>query len=127
MTRRTTGAAALILALALIAAAPARAADADNGADLFDTHCGDCHSVASRIANRKGPSLYRVFGRRAGTVAGARYSPEMVQSGIMWTAQTLDAYLANPKAVIRTGIMKFRGLPNAGERADLIAYLATVK
>ena len=106
---------------------PVRAADAENGADLFDTYCSDCHSVAAKIANRKGPSLFRVWGRKAGSMAGFSYSPAMVQSNMVWNAQSLDAYLANPKAVVATGIMKFKGMPKADERADVIAYLATVR
>lgn len=116
-----------VLAAIAIASVPALAADAENGADLFDANCSDCHSVSAKIANRKGPSLYRIGGRKAGTIAGAKYSPAMVKSGIVWNGQTLNAYLANPKAVIPTGIMKFKGMPKANERADLIAYLATVR
>lgn len=105
----------------------ARAADIDKGADSFDANCGDCHSLSSKLKNRKGPSLYGVYNRKAGSVPGFEYSLGMVQSGFVWTAEKLDAYLANPKAVVPDGIMKFKGLPSAAERADLIAFLATQK
>lgn len=110
--------------VALAAAVPAVAADPDNGADLFDTHCSDCHSLSPKGVNRKGPTLFRALGRRAGSVSGFRYSADMQKAGFLWTPARLDAYLANPKAVIPGGIMKFKGLPRPADRADLIAYLS---
>jgi cytochrome c len=107
--------------------ASAIAANAERGADLFDTHCSDCHSVAAKIANRKGPSLHGVVGRKAGTVEGAKYSAAMTASGIVWTVQNLDSYIANPKGPVPMGTMKFKGLPKAEDRADLIAYLGSQK
>lgn len=104
-------------------AMPLLAADPNNGEDLFETNCGDCHSVSSHVANRKGPSLYRVVGRRAASVPGFAYSRGMATSGIVWSAANLDAYLANPKGRVPTGTMKFRGLPRPSDRADIIAYL----
>lgn len=103
------------------------AADVARGADLFETHCSDCHSVSAKLANRKGPSLFGVVGRRSGIVAGAKYSAAMIAYSVVWNAQTLDGYLANPKGPVPAGSMKFKGLPKAEDRADLIAYLASVK
>jgi cytochrome c len=116
-----------ILAGALFLGQPTFAADPDNGADLFDSYCSDCHSVAAKVANRKGPSLYRVAGRKAGAVPGFTYSPAMLASNIIWNPAALNAYLANPKAVLPTGIMKFKGMPKPADRADVIAYLATLR
>jgi cytochrome c len=121
-----------ILASALVAGAffvsqSALAADPDNGADLFDGYCSDCHSVAAKVANRKGPSLYRIGGRKAGSIAGFKYSPSLMASNIIWNGASLNAYIANPKAVLPAGIMKFKGMPKAEDRADLIAYLATLR
>lgn len=106
---------------------PAIAANSDRGADLFETHCSDCHSVSAKIVNRKGPSLYGVVGRKAGTVPGAKYSAAMAGLGMVWNAQTLDTYLTDPKGPVPAGTMKFKGLPSAADRADLITYLATLK
>lgn len=116
-----------VLAGALLLAGPAHAADPDNGADLFESYCSDCHSVSAKVANRKGPSLYRVVGRKAGAIGGFKYSPAMLASNITWNGASLNSYLANPKAVLPTGIMKYKGMPKAGDRADLIAYLATLR
>ena len=104
-------------------AAVAGTGDWDAGADVFDTYCSDCHSVSPKGTNRKGPTLYRVMGRRAGTVPGFAYSRGMATSGIVWNPGTLDAYLANPRGLIRDGKMK-KGLAKPADRADVIAYLA---
>ena len=116
-----------LLAGLVFASQAAQAADPDNGADVFESYCSDCHSVSAKVANRKGPSLYHVVGRKAGTVAGFKYSPAMLSSNLAWNGQSLNAYLANPKAVLPTGIMKFKGLAKPDERADVIAYLATLR
>lgn len=124
-----SGAAAAILlaGLALVPAARLSAAqaggDPEAGGDVFDTYCSDCHSVSPKGTNRKGPSLYRVMGRRAGTVGGFDYSAGMRSSGIVWNPASLNAYLANPTGVIRDGKMK-KGLPRPADRANVIAFLA---
>ncbi len=109
----------------LLAAAPvlAQAADAVRGADVFDANCAECHSVAKTLKNKKGPSLFGVVGRTAGTVAGYEYSEAMHRAGFVWDAERLDAYLAHPKAVVPGDKMKFDGLDSREERADVIAFL----
>lgn len=97
--------------------------DPEAGADVFDSYCSDCHSVSPRGTNKKGPTLYHVTGRRAGTSPGFKYSAQMAGSGIVWTPDKISAYLANPKSVVPQGIMKFKGLPKSKDRADVIAYL----
>jgi cytochrome c len=122
----TLGGAALPLALAAIIApqhAPASAADWDAGADVFETYCSDCHSVSPNGTNRKGPSLFHVMGRRAGTVAGFDYSPQMRGSGIVWNPASLNAYLANPDGAVPGGKMK-KGLPKPADRANVIEFLS---
>jgi cytochrome c len=98
------------------------AGDHEVGADVFDAYCSDCHSVSAKGTNRKGPTLYGVMGRRAGVIGGFDYSQGMRASGIVWSPQTLNAYLANPRGLIRDGKMK-KGLPKPEDRANVIAYL----
>lgn len=74
-----------------------------------------------------GPSLFGVVGREAGTIPGFHYSPANKNSGITWTPEKLDPYLTNPKAIVPGTTMMFAGLKDAQQRADLIAYLATLK
>ena len=103
------------------------AGDTKKGADTFAEECGDCHSIVAG-KNKKGPTLHGIFGRKAATVGEfAGYSDTMKQSGIVWDAEKIDAYITKPKKVIPGGKMKYEGLADAGARADIIAYLTSVK
>ncbi len=70
-----------------------------------------------------GPSLAGLFGRRAGSLADFRYSAAMRKSGITWTPQTLDAFIADPQKRVPANRMPYAGLTDPAARADLIAYL----
>jgi cytochrome c len=113
----------LIGAIVLVAAAGAARADGDpaRGEKRFE-ECATCHTV-ERGVNNVGPSLNGLVGRKAGDVADFRYSPAMKKSGITWTLQTLDAFVADPQKEVPGNRMPFAGMPDAGDRADLIAYL----
>ena len=113
----------LILAGSLFGTSGAFAADAAHGKKLFE-ECVACHSL-ERGVNGVGPSLQGMFERKAGDVAEYRYSPAMKRSGIAWSAQTLDAYLADPQNNIKGNRMPYSGMPEARDRADLIEYLRT--
>ena len=115
---------AILLAMAASSGAQA---DATKGADVFDGSCAECHSVSSSIKNKKGPSLYGVVGRAAGQVPGFDYSEGLKNSGLTWTPDRISAYIEHPKAVIPTGKMKFDGLSDEKERADVIDFLKTAK
>jgi cytochrome c len=99
--------------------------DAAAGKAVF-RKCAICHSP-SQGQNRVGPSLYAVYGRPAGIVPSYSYSDAMKNSGKVWNPATLDTYLTNPRALVPGNKMSFAGLPNAADRANVIAYLATVK
>lgn len=112
------------LALALLAAAPfAQAGDAARGQALYQARCAACHSVDF---NGVGPAHRGVFGRLAGTAKGfANYSPALKASGLTWTEANLDRWLTNPEALVPGQAMGI-SLPDAGERADVIAFLRTL-
>jgi cytochrome c len=74
-----------------------------------------------------GPSLFGVVGRPAGTAPGYNYSEANKSSGKTWDDATLDTYLTNPKALVPGTKMVFPGLPDAADRANVIAYLDTLK
>jgi cytochrome c2 len=101
----------------------ATAGDPVRGKSLF-VKCVACHTVAAG-QNRLGPSLAGVVGHKAASVPGFRYSPAMQRSGLVWTRENLDRYVAAPAAVVKGTFMTFQGVPDARDRADLIAYLAT--
>jgi cytochrome c len=127
LARRTRIASAALLALLLAAAGPARADDAiARGAELYASHCAECHSVRPG-KDKKGPSLYAIVGERAARSPSFVYSDAMRASGIVWNDASLDAYLEAPARRVPGGKMKFDGLPDAAERAALIRYLSTLK
>lgn len=117
---------AAIFAAAALYAAPAGATDAEAGARVFRTQCGACHVVEAG-KNRVGPSMFGIVGRTSGQVEGFRYSAANKDAKLTWTPEQLETYLTNPKAVIPGTTMAYVGLKNATQRADLIAYLETLK
>ncbi|MCX7560394.1 c-type cytochrome [Sulfitobacter sp. F26204] len=99
--------------------------DADKGAKIFK-QCKTCHEIGSDAQNRVGPHLNGIFGRHAGSDPEYKYSKSMDRAGddgLVWTEQTLDAYVENPKALVSKTRMNFRGIKDATERAHLLAYL----
>ena len=118
-----------VFALALWLASPLGAAeigDADRGATLFARNCTACHQIGEGAKNRVGPRLNGVFGRRAGSVPDFAYSKAMTRmgaDGLVWTLDTLDPYIDNPKALVSGTRMAFKGLHDAKARADLLAFL----
>lgn len=115
----------LIAFAASFTASPVGAADPDRGAQLF-SFCANCHSLGTEAKNRIGPHLNGIFGRRAAGLEGFRYSKAMKRAGadgLVWDADNLDVYIDNPKSLVTGTRMNFRGLKEAADRADLIAYL----
>lgn len=111
---------ALVSSLLLLRVAYADG-DAVRGEARFK-ECAACHKLDAG-ANEVGPSLHGLFSRKAGELADFRYSPAMKRSGVLWTAETLDKYIADPQAFIPANRMPYAGMSNANDRADLIAYL----
>jgi cytochrome c len=110
----------------LMAAFQARAAgDPKAGLGLYAQECADCHSITPG-KNKKGPSLFGIVGKKAASVPGFSYSQALQQAGFIWTAERLDTYIANPRRAVPGGKMKYDGLDDARDRADLIAYLMTL-
>lgn len=124
MPARTSYACLPVCVTLIALAAPAFAAD-DDPELAFNNHCRECHS-AVKDDNRLGPTLYGVVGRKAGTVATfGGYSPGLQNSGITWTPEMLDQWIADPNAVVSGNNMAppFPGVADAAERAQIIAYL----
>ena len=88
--------------------------------------CKACHQVGGGAKNRVGPQLNGVIGRAAGSVEGFKYSKAMKATGsggLVWTDETLTAFLEAPKKYVPKTRMSFRGLKKADDRAAIIAYL----
>jgi cytochrome c len=111
---------------ALVAAVSARAdGDVEAGKVVFKK-CSICHTV-DPARKGVGPTLFGVVGRKSATVAGFNYSDAMKAADKTWDPATLDTYLTSPKTLVPGTKMIFPGLPNADDRANVIAYLSTLK
>ena len=86
---------------------------------LYDRRCIGCHSLD---ANRVGPAHRGVFGRKAGVAKDYDYSPALRNARLVWDAQTLDRWLADPEQLVPGQRMGY-SVSEAADRADLIAYL----
>lgn len=109
---------AAVLLLGSVVSAGA-APDAARGEQIY-SRCMACHALAT---DRVGPRHCGVVGRRAGTVAGFEYSKAMKESKLIWDEKTLDRFLTKPLKLVPGSSMTYDGVPEASDRADLIAYL----
>ena len=122
MTRCATVLLALVVTTAL---AHIAGADPQRGERVFQ-RCYACHSVVAGEDKLPGPNLRGVIGRRAGTLPSFRFSLAMTQAGargLVWTRGRLDAFLADPLALVPGTEMAMPGLPDANDRRDVIDFL----
>jgi cytochrome c len=115
----TLAAGILMAGLMALVALAEPAGDPVRGEQLYG-RCIGCHALER---NRTGPQHCGLVGRQAGTVEGFRYSEAMVQSGIVWTPEELDRFLADPLGTIPGTRMGYAGMDEPQDRTDLIAYL----
>ena len=108
-----------------LATTPATAADVEAGKVAFKK-CALCHT-AEPDKNKIGPSLFGVVGRKSASLDNFSYSDAMKKYDHTWDAETLDAYLTDPRAVVPGTKMIFPGIKDKTERDDVIAYLETLK
>jgi cytochrome c len=115
--------AALAVLLCGLAQAEEIKGDVERGRLTFAA-CRTCHYPEKLVGNHNGPSLFAIFGRKAGTREGfLYYSDTMKKADFAWTPELLDLWLANPRGFLPGSSMVFVGLPDARDRADLIEYL----
>lgn len=85
--------------------------------------CAACHSLQPGV-HLSGPSLASIWGRKAASVAGyGRYTEALKKADIVWDEDTLNAWIANPRAMVPGTTMMFRGIEKDATRANLIAFL----
>ena len=99
------------------------AGSALKGKEIYDARCSACHSVDD---NRVGPMHLGVFGRKAGSVKSYSYSDALKKSKVVWSRDTLTAWLTNPEMLIPGQRMGY-AMDNTQDREDVVAYLATLK
>lgn len=118
--------AAQLAALAWMAAGPALAAPTA-GQTYFERNCASCHTVDASMGSRAGPGLFNVVGRKAAGVAGYNYTDALAKAGAAgktWTREELDVFLRDPNKDVPGTAMPI-GVPDAKQRAAVIAYLAS--
>lgn len=102
---------------------PALAGDASVGADVFKQECAECHTTRQGH-NKKGPSLFGIVGRHAGSIADYKYTDALKNADWVWTEDKLHWYLSQPAKKANPGTrMKYPGLDDPRQLDDLIAYL----
>lgn len=120
------GAAALVTL-----ATPTAFADASSmaatGKHIFSSQCAMCHNAVKGAGTLVGPDLYGVFGRPIGSVPGFPYSRALKHASGVWDDKTLDAFLHSPQKAHPGTAMPFGGIPSAQERAQVIAFLKTLR
>ncbi|MCE3255044.1 MAG: cycM [Rickettsiaceae bacterium] len=97
-------------------------ANIDAGAKVFKK-CASCHTVEKGGANKVGPNLYAIVGKKKASTAGFSYSPALQAKGGAWTIEDLNQWLTKPKDFVPGTKMGFAGLKKDKDRADVIAYL----
>lgn len=103
--------------------APNRSGDAERGRSLFNRRCSGCHALD---ADREGPRLRDVYGRRAGSVSSFHYSSAIRTSGVTWTEASLDRWLSDSDSMLPGNAMGF-SVPKPQERSDIIAFLKSLQ
>jgi cytochrome c len=114
----------LVIASVLVgvSAGAALAQDLEAGERSFKK-CLPCHSVGEDAKNKVGPLLNGLESRKSGTIEGYNYTDANKNSGITWDEATFAEYIKDPKAKVPGTKMVFNGVKNAGQLADLMAYL----
>lgn len=117
-----------LAALTLGFAAASSGADIAKGKVIFEQRCGICHAVSTAPGGPvAGPSMVGLVGRKAASEPSfSMYSPALKKYGVTWSAKTLDEFLIMPMQKVPGTSMPMM-LPDAKERADVIAYLSTLK
>jgi cytochrome c len=122
MTRRAATAARAAAVVLVCVAAPARAAE--QGEAEFNNHCRTCHAIKPGD-HRLGPSLYGVYGAKAGTARGyEKYSPGLRNTDLTWDEATLERFIENPDAVVPDNLMRpYPGIRDPAVRKRIIAFM----
>ena len=98
-------------------------ADLGAGETTFMRKCSSCHDYKKTGGHGKGPHLWNVFGRKAGAIAGFKFSDAMRSSGHTWDLSTLNYYLTDTEQAVPGRIMDFRGVSRDKQRAQLLAFM----
>lgn len=101
-------------------------ANVEAGKAIFQKQCFTCHTTDKGGANKVGPNLWEVVGRKKASHEGFSYSSAMQAKGGEWTYEDINHLIFKPTAYVKGTKMAFAGLPKVQERADVIAYLRSM-
>ena len=101
-------------------------ANVEAGKAIFMKQCFTCHTSDKGGANKVGPNLWDVVGRKVASHAGFSYSSALQAKGGEWSYEDINHMILKPTAYVKGTKMAFAGLPKEQERADVIAYLRTM-
>jgi len=116
---------ALLIQVLVTSSTALAAGDPTAGEKAYASHCAVCHATTPG-ENKIGPSLAGIVGSKSGTVPGFNFSTAMKEANVTWDDANLDKYLANPSGFVH-GTKMFVNLPSETDRANVIAYLNTLK
>jgi cytochrome c len=103
------------------------AADIQAGKSAFASKCASCHAVGPSARGYFAPQLNGIVGRRAASTKDFKYSEAMKKSGIVWSEKNLATFLNGPSDLVPGTSMRFWGISDEKQIADLLAYLRTFK
>jgi cytochrome c len=93
---------------------------------VFNNVCRTCHTIKEGD-NRQGPNLYKIIGRKAGSLPDYSYSSAMKGTGFVWDEEKLEHFIASPDEVVPGNNMKpYSGLASTDDRTKVIAFLQSV-
>jgi len=127
-----TAALCAVAAIATFASAQAELTEAGKkamaaaGKIMFEQRCASCHAV-DPDRQGYGPSITGVIGRKAGSLEGFEYSEAMKNSGIVWTEDTLRAWIADNDGFMPGTRMRHVGISDKAEQDFIISYIKTLK
>jgi cytochrome c len=115
---------ALVAAVGLVVSTGAALAQDVAAGETSFRKCAPCHAVGPDAANKVGPELNGLNGRKAGTVDGFNYSDANKASGLTWDEATFKEYIKDPRAKVPGTKMVFAGIKSEKEVGDLWSYLS---
>jgi cytochrome c len=94
---------------------------------VFNNACRTCHTIKEGD-NRLGPNLYRIIGRKAGSLPDYNYSSAMKGAGFVWDEEKLERFMAIPDEIVPGNSMKpYSGLASTEDRAKIVVFLQSVR
>ena len=117
------GAVCIVYVMLSVSSSVPQERDVASGQLIFNNACRTCHTTREGD-NRLGPNLYRIVGRKAGSLQNYGYSSAMKGADFVWDESKLDRFIGDPEQIVPGNNMKpFSGLAAAGDRAKVITFL----